>query len=69
GYTFPTPALIDKYNYTPQTIVQNRVRIDYILASPALAKYCIEAKIFNQKETDMLSDHYPILAEFSIIKE
>jgi len=34
-----------------------------------LAKYCIEAKIFNQKETDMLSDHYPILAEFSIIKE
>jgi endonuclease/exonuclease/phosphatase family metal-dependent hydrolase len=69
GYTFPTPALLGKYNNTSQTIVQNRVRIDYILASPALAKYCREATIFNQKETHMLSDHYPILAEFIIKKE
>ena len=62
-------GLLGKYNNTSQTIVQNRVRIDYILASPALAKYCREATIFNQKETHMLSDHYPILAEFIIKKE
>ena len=69
GYTFPTPALIGKYNNTPQTVVQNRVRIDYILASPTLAKHCNKAEIFNQEETSMLSDHYPIMAEFTIIKK
>ncbi len=69
GYTFPTPVLIGKYNNTSQTIVKNRVRIDYILASPTLAKYCSKAEIFNQKETNILSDHFPVLAEFNIVKE
>ena len=69
GYTFPTPALLGKYDHTSESIVQNRVRIDFILASPMLAKYCIKAEIFNQKETHMLSDHYPILAEFEILRE
>ena len=69
GFTFPTPVLIGKYNNTSQTIVQNRVRIDFILSSPALAKYCSSAEIFNQKNTHMLSDHYPIMAEFNILVE
>jgi len=66
AYTFPTPALIGKYNTTAQSVVQDRQRIDYILASPSLAKRCTKAEIYNQKETHQLSDHYPIIAEFKI---
>jgi len=66
AYTFPTPALIGKFNQTSQTIVQNRERIDYILASPALAKTCKNVEVFNQEETHLLSDHYPMMAEFDI---
>lgn len=66
AFTFPTPALIGKYNQTSQTIVQNRERIDYILASPALAITCRKVKVFNQEETHMLSDHFPVMAEFYI---
>ncbi|AWV97251.1 endonuclease/exonuclease/phosphatase family protein [Arcticibacterium luteifluviistationis] len=40
-------------------------RIDYILVSPSLAEKCINAKVFNQNETYYLSDHYPVMAEFS----
>ncbi len=69
AYTFPTPALIGKFNQTSQIIVQNRERIDYILASPALAKTCKKVEIFNQEETHMLSDHYPMMAEFNIIQK
>lgn len=67
GHTFPTPILIGKYDNTSLTIVENRVRIDYILASPSLAKSCKQAHIFNQKETSFLSDHYPVIAEFTKI--
>jgi len=69
GFTFPTPALAGHYNNTSQTIVQNRERIDYILTSPALAKHCSEVEIFNKSETYMLSDHYPILAKFNLIRD
>jgi endonuclease/exonuclease/phosphatase family metal-dependent hydrolase len=67
AYTFPTPVLIGKFNHTSQTIIENRERIDYILASPALEKTCKKVEIFNQEETHMLSDHYPMMAEFKII--
>ena len=69
GFTFPTPAILGKYNNTSQTIVQNRVRIDFILASPTLARFSTDAEIFNQKETHLLSDHYPVLAEFTLRKD
>jgi len=44
----------------------NSTRIDYILASPLLAKRCIDAKVINKKETFYLSDHYPIFSVFKI---
>lgn len=69
AYTFPTPALIGKFNQTSQTIIQNRERIDYILASPSLAKLCRKVEVFNQHATHTLSDHYPIMAEFTIIQK
>jgi len=68
AYSFPTPALVGKFNQTSRSIVQNRVRIDYILASPALAKTCKKVKVFNQEETHLLSDHYPVMAEFTLIQ-
>ena len=66
AYTFPAPVLIGNYNNTAQTILQNRERIDFILVSPKLAKLCVKADVFNKNETDMFSDHYPIVAEFNM---
>ncbi len=42
----------------------NSKRIDYILASPYLAKACVYAVVANGPETFYLSDHYPVIAEF-----
>ena len=66
GHTFPTSALIGKYSNTKQSILQNRQRIDYILASPVLANSCSTVEIFNQGETHGLSDHYPMMAIFGL---
>ncbi len=41
-YKFPTHLLMRKYSNISKTIIQNRERIDYILASPALAKSCVK---------------------------
>ncbi|WP_339754576.1 endonuclease/exonuclease/phosphatase family protein [Algoriphagus aquimarinus] len=68
SFTFPTPALIGLYDQTPETILQKRVRIDYILASPALAQTCSQVNIFNHGATEKLSDHFPMMAEFQIAK-
>ena len=67
AYTFPTPALIGKFNQTSETVVKYRKRIDYILASPELAKSCSKVEVFNLQETHLLSDHYPMMAELEII--
>ncbi|SNZ00019.1 endonuclease/exonuclease/phosphatase family protein [Flagellimonas pacifica] len=66
GHTFPTPALTGKYNNTDKSIVANRVRIDYIFASPNLSNTCEKLEILNQKKTHELSDHYPLMAEFKL---
>ncbi len=66
AYTFPTPALIGKYNQTSQTVVEYRERIDYILASPALALKCKKVEVFNKEDTHILSDHYPVMAVFDL---
>ena len=66
AFTFPTPALTGRFNQTSETIIRNRVRIDYILSSPALGKSLKRVKIFNQEDTHLLSDHYPMMAELDI---
>lgn len=68
SFTFPTPALIGLYDQTHETILQSRVRIDYILASPTLAQTCSYVKIFNHGAAEKLSDHFPVMAEFQIDK-
>lgn len=43
----------------------NSARIDYILTSPYLSKFCVDARVINGQETYYLSDHYPVVAEFN----
>lgn len=64
AYSFPSPALIGQFNNTAKTIIQHRVLIDYVLASPSLAKFCTKAQAFNKDDTVMLYDHYPVMVEF-----
>ncbi|MGX1930065.1 endonuclease/exonuclease/phosphatase family protein [Flagellimonas sp. 2504JD4-2] len=67
GHTFPTPALTVKYNHTNKSIMKNRVRIDYIFASPNLGTTCTDFEIFNQHKTHGLSDHYPVMTQFKLL--
>lgn len=62
-FTYPTSALTGIYQ-TSEEINQNKERIDYIFLSPILAKSCKKVTIYNKGETEMLSDHFPIMAEF-----
>ncbi|WP_235293512.1 endonuclease/exonuclease/phosphatase family protein [Portibacter lacus] len=66
SYTFPSEALDGLYKQTLETIKQNAVRIDYIMASPILAKDCTKVEVYNSGITNTLSDHYPMMAEFKI---
>ena len=62
-FSFPAPALMNIWQ-TESEIKRHQHRIDYILASPALAKYCVYSRILNGPETGELSDHYPVMANF-----
>lgn len=63
-FTYPASILIGSYRKNPQHVVDTRERLDYIMASPDLARICVDAHIDNGQETDLLSDHYPIVADF-----
>lgn len=62
-YTFPSPVLIGTWQ-TEKEVILNKERIDYILTSPILSKSCTNATIYNGKETETFSDHYPVMIEF-----
>ena len=64
-FTFPGKALIGIW-YTAEELEQNKRRIDFIMTSRSLAKKCINAKVFNGEDTAMISDHYPVMAEFEL---
>ena len=59
----PTPINVPKW-LTAEEMKVTKHRIDYILVSPPLAVQCTDARIFNGKENDYLSDHYPVMAVF-----
>lgn len=42
------------------------MRCDYILASKSLAAQAMTYKVIRNPTTDMASDHYPVLAEFTL---
>ena len=64
--TFPTPVNVGTW-LTEEEMPKTKCRLDFILASPALSLNCTRANIFNGKETQYLSDHYPVVAEFNIV--
>lgn len=64
-FTFPGKALIGIWQ-TAEEIEQNKGRIDFIMTSRSLAKKCTSSEVFNSEDTAMLSDHYPVMAEFEL---
>jgi len=57
--TFPTKLRLDEDNGPPR-------RLDYIFANKVLADKCIKARYLINSKTDILSDHYPAIADFEI---
>lgn len=69
-----TTTLSDRISYPTQVFetkkgegpYKNSTRIDYILVSPFLSNKCLTAKVLNKEATYYLSDHYPVVAKFSM---
>ena len=61
--SFPTGIFDDQ-----KTAVKSGKRIDFILASPNLAKTVTSSKVITQGVVNKLSDHYPVITDF-VIKE
>ena len=66
-YSFPTPILAGN-RLTEDQIDPLRRRIDYILVSRALARQTAAAGVINLGIVDELSDHYPVVAEFTMVE-
>lgn len=64
-FSYPTPILLGHYR-KPGQLVPTRERIDYILTSPGLAKVCSFATIVNSGVVDKLSDHFPVITDFTL---
>ena len=62
-FTFPAEALVGT-SQTKESVVINRVRIDYILTSRGLGMNCSGVEVFNGEDTTLLSDHFPLMATF-----
>lgn len=78
--SFPTVDVCERYvdpsiRYSYPTIIYaperpkeeslaSACRIDYILVSPSLSNQCVGAAIIHSAETELLSDHYPVTADF-----
>ena len=39
-------------------------RLDYVMVSPTVGKDCVTAKVVRDETTALLSDHYPVVADF-----
>ncbi|MCL6265742.1 endonuclease/exonuclease/phosphatase family protein [Flagellimonas myxillae] len=63
-FTYPSPVLMGSYRENMEEVILTRERIDYILSSPVISKSCIGVTTYNSGETEALSDHFPIMAEF-----
>ncbi len=66
--TFPTQCKFESNSfsaYSPEAIQNISRRIDYIYASSSLAISCVKADVVTTEKTNMISDHFPIIAEFN----
>ena len=64
-FSFPSAALIGTWQ-TKESVIENRGRIDYILVSRSMGMISTNASVFNGEDTSMLSDHFPVMAEFEL---
>ena len=55
--TFPTKLRLDEDNGPDR-------RLDYFFANSVLTEKCVVARYLVNEKTDILSDHYPAIAEF-----
>lgn len=62
GLSYPTP--LEDPALAPDARRRIQQRIDYLLASPELARACTRAEIVATPALDACSDHYPLVAEF-----
>ena len=56
-YSVPTAFNIDEAHFT-------KLRLDYIFVTKNLLPYLIKSEVVRTKETNQLSDHFPVVAEF-----
>ena len=64
-FTYPAKVHLGNYN-SLQDFEKSQRRIDFIMVSRELAKKCVNSTVYNGEETAMLSDHYPVMAEFKL---
>jgi exonuclease III len=64
-HSFPTPILIGVWR-TAGNIGRTPERIDYIMCSLELSKFCKGVKVHNGEGNDYISDHYPVEATFKV---
>ncbi len=60
--SFPTPVLMGQSKHKDVRLKSSE-RLDYIFASPSVAKLVVDGFIFNEGETEYLSDHFPIAVD------
>lgn len=65
-FSYSTPILIGRYRKNIEDVINKRERLDYLMVSPKLALKCTSASIGNGDETGYLSDHYPLIADFTL---
>lgn len=65
--TFPTKCKFESNSFSKysQEAIQNILRrIDYIYASPHMSQYSTNVYVVDTDQTNMISDHFPVIAEF-----
>lgn len=62
--SFPTPLVTKELS--PAQRADYQQRIDYILVSPYFEFRCTQAEVVNMGMPEGLSDHYPVIASFTL---
>lgn len=60
--SFPTPLRAHENH-------GNGRRLDYVFVSPSMGLKCVDARVVRDEQTDMFSDHYPVVAWFVGVDE
>ncbi len=65
----PSPITIPRWSENLKVLKSKQYRIDFIFADDHLAKFSTQGTISLDKRIDKISDHYPVIARFSLPKE